>query len=95
MVWDIGGPGDQSLWSLGSWVKGTVMLGLSLFVMPTFRLAILERLAIMAIGFSDFRILGLRGLHRLGHVWAFVWLPVCLVVAMVICFEGSPVYLEE
>ena len=39
--------------------------------MPTFRLAILERLAIMAIGFSDFRILGLRGLLRLGHIWAF------------------------
>ena len=63
--------------------------------MPTFRLAILERLAIMVIGFSDFQILGLRGLLRLGNVWAFVWLPVCLVVATVICFEGSPVYLEE
>ena len=49
----------------------------------------------MAIGFSDFRILGLRGLLRLGHVWAFVWLPVCLVVSTVICFKGSPVYLEE
>ena len=64
--------------------------------MPTFRLAILERLVIMAIGFSDFRIsFGLRGLLRLGCVWAFVWLPVYHVVATVICFEGSPVYLEK
>ena len=30
MVWNIGDPGDQSLWSLESWVKGTVMLSLSL-----------------------------------------------------------------
>ena len=30
MVWNIGDPGDQSLWLLGSWVKGTVMLSLSL-----------------------------------------------------------------
>ena len=63
--------------------------------MPMFRLVILERLVIMAIGFSDFRILGFRGLLRFGYIWAFVWLPVYLVVAMVICFEGSPVYLEE
>ena len=63
--------------------------------MPTFRLAILERLVILAIGFSDFRIFGVEGLLRLGYVWAFVWLPVCLVVATVICFEGSPVYLEK
>ena len=30
MVWNNGDPGDQSLWLLGSWVKGTVMLSLSL-----------------------------------------------------------------
>ena len=63
--------------------------------MPMFRLAILERLAIMEIGFSDSEFLGLRGLLRLGYIWAVVWLPVYLVVAMVICFEGSPVYLEK
>ena len=39
--------------------------------------------------------LGLRGLLRLGYVWAFVWLPVYLVAATVICFEGSLVYLEK
>ena len=51
MVWNIG---DQSLWSLESWVKGTVMLSLSLLRCLRLRLAILERLVIMAIGFSDF-----------------------------------------
>ena len=61
MVWNIGNPGDQSLWSLDSLVKGTVMLSLSLFAMPTFRLAILERLVILVIGFSDFRIYGVEG----------------------------------
>ena len=30
MVWNIGDPGNQSRWSLESWVKGTVMLCLSL-----------------------------------------------------------------
>ena len=39
--------------------------------------------------------LGLRGLLRLGCIRAFVWLPVYHVVATVICFEGSPVYLEK
>ena len=64
--------------------------------MPTFRLAILERLAIMVIGFSDFQIFGVEGfLLRLGCIRAFVWLPVYHVVATVICFEGSPVYLEK
>ena len=83
------------LWSLRSLVKGTVMLSLSLLRCLRLYLQFLERLAIMVISFSDFRILGLSSLLRLGHVWAFVWLPGCLVVSMVICFEGSPVYLEE
>ena len=47
------------------------------------------------MGFSDFQIDGVGGLLRLGYVWAFVWLPVYLVVAMVICFEGLPVYIEK
>ena len=54
MVWSIGDPGDQSPWSLESWSKGTVMLLPIAFVMPTFKLVILVRFAIMAIDFSDF-----------------------------------------
>ena len=30
MVWNIGNPGAWSFWSLGIWVKGTVLLSLSL-----------------------------------------------------------------
>ena len=95
MVWNIGDPGDQSLWSLESWVKGTVMLSL-LF---------LRCLCLDLQFWRDWRswrsvsliskFLGLRGLLRLALIWAFVWLPVYLVVATVVCFEGSPVYLEE
>ena len=54
MVWSIGDPGDQSPWSLESWSKGTVMLLPIAFAMPTFKLVILVRFAIMAIDFSDF-----------------------------------------
>ena len=63
--------------------------------MPMFRLAILERLAIKPSVSLISEFLRLRGLLRLGHIWAFVWLPVCLVVATMTCFEGSPVYSEE
>ena len=63
--------------------------------MPTFRLAILERLVILAIGFSDFRIFGVEGFIWVRLHWAFVWLPVYHMVATVISFEGSPVYLEK
>ena len=51
MVWSIGNPGDQSPWSLESWSKGTVMLLPNAFAMPTFKLVILVKLAIMAINF--------------------------------------------
>ena len=95
MVWNIGDLGDQLLWSLESWVKGTVMLSLSL----------LRCLHLDLQFWRDWRswrsvsliseFLGLGGLLRLGYIWALVGLPVYLVVAMVICFEGSPVYLEE
>ena len=60
MARSIGNPGDQSPWSLEGWSKGTVMLLPITFAMPTFRLSILERLVIMAIGFSDFQIFGVE-----------------------------------
>ena len=61
MAWSIGDPGNQLPWLLESWSKGTVMLLPIAFAMPMFRLSILERLAIMAISFSDFRIFGVEG----------------------------------
>ena len=70
MVWNIGDPGNQSLWSLGSWVKGTVMLGLLLLRCLHLDLQFwrdwrsLQSVSLI----SEF--LRLRGLLRLGHVWA-------------------------
>ena len=67
MAWSIGDPGDQSPWSLvvrGN--KGTVMLLPIAFAMPTFKLEILVRLAIMAINFSAFRIFGVEGITKVG-----------------------------
>ena len=61
MAWGVGDPGNQLPWSLESWSNGTVMLLPIAFAMPSFRLAILERLAIMTIGFSYFRIFGVEG----------------------------------
>ena len=54
MVWSIGDPGNQSLWLLEIWGKGTVMLLPIAFAMPMFKLVILVKLVIMVIDFSDF-----------------------------------------
>ena len=56
--------------------------------MPMFRLVIFGEIGDHGDRFfliSEF--MGLGGLLRLGYVWAFVWLPVYLVVVTVICFE--------
>ena len=95
MVWNIGDPGNQLLWLLEGLVKGTVMLSLSLLRCLHLDLQFWRdwRSWRSVSVISEF--LGLRGLLRLGCISAFVWLPVYLVVVMVICFEGSPVYLEK
>ena len=95
MVWNIGDPGDQLLWSLESWVKGTVILSLSLLRCLHLDLQFWRDWQSWRLVSLISEFLGLRGLLRLGYIWAFVWLPVYLVVATVICFKGSPVYLEK
>ena len=95
MVWNIGNLGDQSLWSLESWVKGTVMLSLSLLQCLHLDLQFWRDWRSWRSVFLISEFLGLRVLFRLGCVWAFVWLSVYPVVATVICFKGSPVYLEK
>ena len=68
-----------SLWLLEIWVRGTVMLSLLLLRCLHLDLQFLVRLAIMVIGFFDFRILGLRGLLRLGYIWDLLFGYQCIL----------------
>ena len=55
------------------------MLSLSLLRCLCLHLQFLVRLPIIAIGFLDFRILGLKGLLRLDYVWDLLFGYQCIL----------------
>ena len=66
MVWNTGDPGYQSLWLLESWVKGTVMLSLSLLRCLRLDLQFWRDWQSWQSVSLISEFLGLRGLLRLG-----------------------------